>query len=336
MVKPNIICLTPVKNEAWILERFLKCASLWADHIIIADQSSSDSSREIAQKFSKVSLINNPNNELNQGIHQQLLIDAARKFPGPRILVALDADEMLTSNFLESPEWKTIVQSPPGTIIELQWVNILPDFLSYWWPVKQDFHYPVIFIDDNSEYKGNSIHCSRIPEPDFAPRIRLKDIKLLHYSYTDWDRAKSKQRWYQCWEKINQPSRNSVWLFRFYCSMSSFPQDEIFPFQPHWIQYYEQQGIDMTSTYKAGIYWRDREILKWMSEYGARKFKDIYIWDVDWEKLSLKILDKDHKNFSDPRSWLDKTIHKWLQLTQPIKDKFAIKLIDHLLKIVGY
>ena len=36
----KIICLTPVKNEGWILERFLKCTSLWADYIIIADQSS--------------------------------------------------------------------------------------------------------------------------------------------------------------------------------------------------------------------------------------------------------------------------------------------------------
>ena len=36
--KPTVVCLTPVKNEAWILDRFLKCAGLWAEHIIIADQ----------------------------------------------------------------------------------------------------------------------------------------------------------------------------------------------------------------------------------------------------------------------------------------------------------
>ncbi|MDR1737564.1 MAG: hypothetical protein LBR66_01915 [Candidatus Symbiothrix sp.] len=28
-MKPAIICLTPVKNEAWILDRFLTAASLW-------------------------------------------------------------------------------------------------------------------------------------------------------------------------------------------------------------------------------------------------------------------------------------------------------------------
>ena len=56
---PKIICLTPVLNEAWILDRFLKCASLWADHIIIADQGSTDGSVEIAKRYEKVIFIDN-------------------------------------------------------------------------------------------------------------------------------------------------------------------------------------------------------------------------------------------------------------------------------------
>ena len=35
---PTVICLTPVRNESWILERFRPGASMWADHIVIADQ----------------------------------------------------------------------------------------------------------------------------------------------------------------------------------------------------------------------------------------------------------------------------------------------------------
>jgi len=38
--QPLLICMTPVRNEAWILHAFLKATSLWADHIIIADQNS--------------------------------------------------------------------------------------------------------------------------------------------------------------------------------------------------------------------------------------------------------------------------------------------------------
>ena len=45
--RPLLVVLTPVRNEAWVLHAFLKATSLWADHIIIADQMSTDGSRDI-------------------------------------------------------------------------------------------------------------------------------------------------------------------------------------------------------------------------------------------------------------------------------------------------
>ena len=83
MKTPQIICLTPVKNEAWILERFLECASLWADQIIIADQGSDDGSREIARSFNKVQLIENSAKVFNEPERQKLLIEAARSDSWP-------------------------------------------------------------------------------------------------------------------------------------------------------------------------------------------------------------------------------------------------------------
>jgi glycosyltransferase involved in cell wall biosynthesis len=334
MIKSTIICLTPVKNEAWILRRFLECASLWADHIIIADQHSTDGSREIASGFKKVSIIDNNSSDLNQGFHQKLLIDAARQIPGPRILIALDADEMITANFIDHPEWKTILHAPPGTIGELQWVNILPDFCSYWWPARIAFHYPIVFVDDNSDYIGKAIHSPRIPEPPFAPRIRLQSIKLLHYAYTDWKRMESKQRWYQCWERINRPSQSPVSLYRSYNSADSFPSDEIFPIQKEWFAGYEEGGIDMTSTYKTGIHWRDEQILKWMSEYSPRKFKKLAIWDVDWTGLALKLnIHSSNDAYRDPRGWLEKSVHVWLKQTQPLRRNLVIRILDRILSV---
>jgi glycosyltransferase involved in cell wall biosynthesis len=105
MERPTVICLTPVKNEAWVLERFLRCASVWADYIIIADQKSTDGSQEIARQFKKVILIENPSPTYNEFAREELLIEAARNISGPRLLVALDADEALTANFMNSVEW---------------------------------------------------------------------------------------------------------------------------------------------------------------------------------------------------------------------------------------
>ena len=69
MPKPQLIVITPVRNEAWVLEAFLTHCSSWADHIIIADQHSTDGSREIAQQFPKVTLIDNPTDEITKPMH---------------------------------------------------------------------------------------------------------------------------------------------------------------------------------------------------------------------------------------------------------------------------
>src|SRR5258706_14339916 len=100
----TVICLTPVKSEAWVLDMFLRCRSLWADHIIISDQQSEDESREIARRYPKVTLLENPTSEYSEVKRQQQLIAAARAIPcpGKRILIALDADEILTANVLAS------------------------------------------------------------------------------------------------------------------------------------------------------------------------------------------------------------------------------------------
>jgi hypothetical protein len=45
----KIIGVTPVKNEEWLLERFLAVTSRFADHINVADQQSTDGSRSTAR-----------------------------------------------------------------------------------------------------------------------------------------------------------------------------------------------------------------------------------------------------------------------------------------------
>lgn len=193
-VKPKVICLTPVKNESWILEKFLMTTSLWADHIIIADQFSDDNSREIAKKFEKVILIKNPSIEFNEPERQKLLIEAARKIEGRKLLITLDADEFLTANYHNSTEWQFIMSAPPGTIIRFKWVNLKPGMMKYWSP---DVFFPWGFMDDGTEHMGSIIHSTRIPMPLNAMMIDLNEVRVLHYQYTDWERMASKHRWYQ-------------------------------------------------------------------------------------------------------------------------------------------
>ena len=188
MQRPLVFCLTPVKDEAWILERFLKCASLWADRIIIADQNSTDGSREIALRFPKVTLIENVSSEFNEPQRQKLLLAEARRTPGPKVLFALDADECFSSNVLYSPEWESILKAAPGTVISFQWPEIQADSsdLSF-------FYFPIVvpagFVDDGSDHTGKIIHSVRVPIPSGGPTLLFPvEIKLMHYCLADISR----------------------------------------------------------------------------------------------------------------------------------------------------
>ena len=102
MIKPLLICMTPIRNEAWVLHAFLKATSIWADYIIIADQLSTDGSREIALSYPKVILIDNNHPDYNEADRQKMLIDRARQIEGDKILFGLDADEIFAANFQET------------------------------------------------------------------------------------------------------------------------------------------------------------------------------------------------------------------------------------------
>ncbi len=330
--RPTIICLTPVKNEAWILDRFLQCASLWADYIIIADQGSDDGSREIAKSYNKVILVDNPSPTFNEPERQKILIEAARKIPQPRLFITLDADEFLTANCLTSSEWNTVLQAPAGTVIKFQIAELQPDISSYW--LGGNGYFPWGFMDDGSEHQGKKIHSPRIPLPDNSVSIMLRDIKVLHYQCANQQRMKSKHRWYQCWEKLNQPQKTYIDIFRQYHSREFVASEKIQPLPSDWLLGYTKKGIDMTSICSKSPTWWDREIITLFKKYGTEMFKQLDIWDVDWlllaEQNSLDI----GNEYYDPRSKLDKIINKWLRKTQLQQNKLHIRAMEKLLKLI--
>lgn len=333
--EPVIICLTPVRNESWILDRFLRCASLWADHIIIADQGSTDGSREIASRFPKVMLVENQSHEFSEAVRQRLLLDTARSIEGPRLLIALDADEIFTSNLLVSDEWNKLLRQKTGTVIKLQLANVLPNMKSYWAP---DIFFAWGFVDDGSKLAAERIHSVRVPVPYGAPIFHLNEIKVLHYQYTDWNRMKSKHRWYQCWERINNTSRHAIDTYRQYHHMYAIPETDMHELPPQWFAGYEARSIDMTTVVKERLYWWDEEVLKYFNAHGTRRFRQEAIWDVDWDDIacSYSLDHSRHDLFSDPRTLFEKGVHYWLEKTQPISERYYVRFVDAILKKIGW
>lgn len=333
---PTIFCLTPVKNESWILARFIECASTWADHIVIADQFSDDGSRDIAARYPKVTLVDNDSAAYDEGARVNLLLRTARSIPctGKRIFISLDADEALSANWSESEEWQSVLNAPPGTVLGFDWANILPGYEEAFIP---DGIKWFGYVDAGDDFEARVIHSPRLPWTAESPSIILKDIKALHFQYTDWPRMRSKQRWYQVWERIKFPAKRATELFRQYNHMMAIPPRQKCAVDDRWFAGYEKLGIDMKSITKQDYYWWDAEVVELMDKHGIDTFKRLAIWDADWNKIAALVGRTDLEgSLSDPRSQNEKKIMKWLGDTQATRYNLSTRVRQKLLQPFGW
>ena len=328
-MRPIVICLTPIRNESWILDMFLKATSLWADHIILADQMSTDGSREIAKKNSKVILIDNNSETFNEPERQRLLINEARKIAGPLLLISLDADEIFSPEIFYSQEWDKMLASKPGTIIEFRWANLFPGFKKYW---KSEF-FPFAYMDDGAKHDENSkIHTARIPVPADASIIKMEEIMVMHFQYTDWKRMQSKHRWYQCYERISYPEKSALDIFRIYHHMYSINKDLIRPLPKIWLNEYKKMQIDITKSDSDRVFWWDEKVLSYFDEYGTTYFSKLNLWAFNWKAVAEKLNNKNKLHYQDPRKLSDRVVQLYLKLTQKKSEKRLIRRIDGKIK----
>jgi hypothetical protein len=337
MDRPSFVCITPVKNEAWVLDRFLAAAETWADTIIVLDQQSTDGSQDIVTSHPKATLVENPADQYDEGLYRRLLLEAARRLvPGPRILISLDADEALTADATDQREWSTLLGAAPGTVIQMNWVNVLPDEPRAWIPP-----IPITFglVDDDSDYEGwrPRIHATRLPTRADAETLAFQNVKVLHLQYLDWERMRSKQRWYQAWERVNIPSRRPTQIYRRYHHMDAIRPSERRPLAPGWIDRYTERGIDLLAPLSRPVYQWDQGVIDMVRDHGARRFRKIDIWSADWqakaEALGSELPDA---LATDSRTWWDRRVFSWLARTQSESQDMRIRWAQRALRLTGW
>lgn len=331
-------CLTPVKNEAWILDRFLRCASVWADHIILADQGSTDDTVTIARRFPKVKVVSNPSPHYDEAIRQKILLDTARSIPceGPRVYFALDADEVLSADLWDgSREWDAVMSAAPGTVIMMQWANLLPGFASCWLMPKRD---AFGFVDNGTPHQGLSIHSPRVPISAGGPVIALTSAKVVHYQFAATARKMSKQRWYQAWEALHSHGKRPVQIYRQYHNIDHVPDDEVVPLRDEWLCGYEHHGIEMRSIPGPHLNWWDLDIAEMVAEHGRERFRRIDIWDdAHWQHAGRKAYPGLPPNaFDDPRSAFDRFVFWWLARTQSRCQAWDVRSVQLALRLIGW
>ena len=320
-IRPLLIVMTPVRNEAWVLHAFLKTTSTWADFIIIADQMSTDGSRDIYKQYEKVVLIENNNPDFNEAERQSMLVAKAREVANKRdcVLFGLDADEIFTANYTNTDDWKSILNSNPGAVFWFKWAEISPNKKHY----GDSVYYPWMFHDDGKEPHGNyvrNMHSMRIPYPIVAQQTHfVNDFRILHLAYLNMNRVASKCRFYS-FVDYEMNKRSVIRLSRTYHYIKKL---EEFTIKDNFFDYNENISVlnEVDTTSKK--FWFDEYILERCAT-NLSAIAKLDIWDNDF-------LETYH--LQDPRKWYHKLLHFYLHKTQQYKSTFIVRAIDKVLKM---
>jgi hypothetical protein len=275
------VVLTPVKNEAWILDRFLAVTSRVADLIIVADQGSIDASRDICGAFPKVHLLENPSADYDEAGRQNLLLRTARELvPGEKVLLALDADEIIAADAPGTPGWRAMLEAAPGTVLCFE----KPDL----WEgtdrcLRYDTPWPLGYVDDGAEHVAQRLHSIRIPTPKDAPRLHVRGVAVLHYALTRLDHQRAKARFYSVQENLHGSTPLVRRRARYSRDRDWSSPGRLEPARREWFDGWESQGIEMRHIPRQAFYWQDFEILRLFARHGVHRFWLDDVWGFDWE-----------------------------------------------------
>lgn len=243
---PLHIVMTPVRNEAWVLRAFLEATSLWADYIIIADQMSTDGSREIAKAYPKVILIDNNRPEMHMAAPRRLLFEEAKKIEGEKILFALDADEFLSGDFVHTEGWLKILNSQPDDSFSWRWMNLKKDDVSQYYEGPH-FYWGVHASPDlwEGDFPDHFIHEWRLPwspKADGSRSFNLDDFFSIYLAWVNQSRQRNKERFYQVTTKSQDNKISAVSLYRHYNS-ELYPISLCVPSEAY--RYYEDRNVNI-------------------------------------------------------------------------------------------
>ena len=334
MINTKIIITVLVKDEAWMLDRFLASCSTFADHIIVSDESTGlDDSLNIYTKYQKVILHKNlsPSSDHNTAQYRrQFVFNEARKINcDKRIIIALDSDEILSANIFESTEWKTVLNAEPGTLIHLQWVSLWNNI--HYYRTDNILSYGLynrhIWIDDNVSEIPNvgygSFHMAYNPL-QAKRHIFLNEIVCLHYQFCNWHRMESKHRYYRVQEKVIICKLSDLAIYRIYGWMNAKKGYLILPSLKEWFLGWTKRGIDVSSSESIFFTHFDLSVIKNFQKFGVEKFLLQDIWRTDWVKLITYAKDvgliSNNFEFKLPkRNILTKLYHLYMNKTIDIK-----------------
>lgn len=280
----KIIALVPVRNEAWVLEHSLTCWSGFCDVVIVNDQMSTDTTRDICRRFPKVVLLESTPADTVARLPQQArwrLLDAARNYDGRNLLWCTDADELTPPTLARAFFEQHADQLSERRVIECRFYNLWNSLTKF----RQDLSAygprwkPMGFVDDRRvDYPRGAVrplHEPRMPIETSETALRAEGLPVLHLQWTMWQRNQMKQAWYRCIDfmdkRMSAAEVNafySITLPEWYVHTEDVPQawraDITLP----------DAGVDRQPA------WHEAEIFGWFAERGLEFFEPLEIWHL--------------------------------------------------------
>lgn len=274
----RLICLMPVRNEAWCLGLTARAVLMWCDELVILDHASADPTPaiiwELANEYGgRITSMFEEDPQWNEMAHRQRLLCAARE-QGATHIVMVDSDEILTGNLLPQIN-EYVKRAPQGTILQIPWLAMRGSIHRYhasgvW--AEQDVS--MAFRDDQryhwaarEGYDFHHRHPMGLPFAASKP-IRRNQGGLMHLQFVSDRRLRAKQYLYQLTERLRWPTREPVEVVRNRYSIAVYGHDNA----PLSRAYRAQAEPEIIATAPA----------EWWSPY-ARWMEHLHIDDEPWQ-----------------------------------------------------
>jgi hypothetical protein len=272
------IALMPVRNEAAILPFSLDCLSSCCDVIMVYDQASTDSTRDICRQFTKAVLIESNIAAVSE-VGRWKLLDAARDFEGDNLLWCTDADELISPVLFHEFLTRDRERLLPGTVVEGMFHHLWerPDryrddqspYAPYW----KEFG----LVDDRTTDFDRSptlpLHQPRVPLGAGQTRLRSDSLHVLHLQWLMANENQVKQAWYRCQEWLD--GKTAIEINRRYAITLPATRTRTSAVPSKWME-----GLSFPELVTGGITWQEEEILEALEERGAEFFEPLEIWHI--------------------------------------------------------
>lgn len=319
--RPLLIVTSCTRNYGWVTRAFLEGNTRWADYIVIVDQMSTDGTREMCAEYKNVVIVDDLDMTYKESTRAKMGFMKGRELAAGRdaIYFALDIDEVMPANWMQTEDGKKILNSKPGGMFQLEWANIMPGMKEqrrFGWQYK-------IFHDNGIEWQDadHEMHTPLLPYSswDDEDMNSVHDFPLLHFGICNAKWSKYKAIFYKFLDVKQRRSPNVITLHR----MGGAPKGVVAvaqPIDPAWL-YNDVELLGMVDTTSTPIF--VQYIKEIIDNEGIDKYKSINVWS---DELCREL------GVNDPRTIGWKMLHFYIRHTQRYKNTKIIRAIDYVLK----